>query len=400
MTNSFVFHRKELARRMADIALGTDPLAGTSGLFLAAPRRTGKSTFLKTDLIPELEGRDVLPVYVDLWADRDRDPGEVISERIKSTIQNYDAGALKLARSAGMSKIGIGSWLAIDIEKIGKPGGATIADALDYLDKRAGLPIVLIIDEAQYALTSQAGITAMFSLKSARDMLNIGAVGTDTSNVRLGLVFTGSYRDKLASLVLGRSQPFFGASITNFPLLGSSFAEAYTDYINTRLADDRQLVRKDVVRSFEVVAFRPELLQAAIREYAMGSIGEEEPRPSLVEQAFVVRDQYWQEFDSQWAAMTPLQQAVLRRIIEQGDKYKPFDADSLAAYSEISGQQVTVPDVQSARFAGGGEKQIRFNSSDGWPYAARGFATSCTPRAPRTFRMVSNSGLVSPLSAR
>jgi hypothetical protein len=333
---------------MADIALGTDPLAGTSGLFLAAPRRTGKSTFLKTDLIPELEGRDVLPVYVDLWADRDRDPGEVISERIKSTIQNYDAGALKLARSAGMSKIGIGSWLAIDIEKIGKPGGATIADALDYLDKRAGLPIVLIIDEAQYALTSQAGITAMFSLKSARDMLNIGAVGTDTSNVRLGLVFTGSYRDKLASLVLGRSQPFFGASITNFPLLGSSFAEAYTDYINTRLADDRQLVRKDVVRSFEVVAFRPELLQAAIREYAMGSIGEEEPRPSLVEQAFVVRDQYWQEFDSQWAAMTPLQQAVLRRIIEQGDKYKPFDADSLAAYSEISGQQVTVPDAQSA----------------------------------------------------
>jgi Fe2+ or Zn2+ uptake regulation protein len=46
--------------------------------------------------------------------------------------------------------------------------------------------------------------------------------------------------------------------------------------------------------------------------------------------------------------MTPLQQAVLRRIIEQGDKYKPFDADSLAAYSEISGQQVTVPDAQSA----------------------------------------------------
>jgi len=54
MAENFVFRRKELARRMADIALGTDPLAGNSGLFLAAPRRTGKSTFLKTDLIPEL----------------------------------------------------------------------------------------------------------------------------------------------------------------------------------------------------------------------------------------------------------------------------------------------------------------------------------------------------------
>lgn len=348
MAENFVFRRKELARRMADIALGTDPLAGNSGLFLAAPRRTGKSTFLKTDLIPELEWRGVLPVYVDLWADRDRDPGQVISERIKGTIRNYDAGALKLARSAGMSKIGIGSWLAVDIDKIGTSDGATIADALDYLIKRAGLPIVLIVDEAQYALTSQAGTTAMFSLKSARDTLNIGAQGTNTSSVRLGLVFTGSYRDKLASLVLGRSQPFFGASITNFPLLGTGFAEAYADYINARLAGDRRLDKKDVVRSFEVVAFRPELLQAAIREYSMGSIGENEPRPSLVEQAFVVRERYWQEFDSQWSAMTPLQQAVLRRIIEQGDKYKPFDADSLAAYSEVAGQHATVPDAQSA----------------------------------------------------
>ncbi len=33
-------------------------------------------------------------------------------------------------------------------------------------------------------------------------------------------------------------------------------------------------------------------------------------------------------------------------------------------------------------------------------YAAFGFAESCTPSASSTFMMVSNSGLVSPLSAR
>ncbi|GGI28264.1 hypothetical protein [Bradyrhizobium guangdongense] len=348
MAAGFVFHRPELARRMADIALGTDPLAGNSGLFLAAPRRTGKSTLLKADLVPELESRGALPVYVDLWADRSRDPGEVIAEKIRATIQDHESGILKVARKSGMSKIGIGSWLAVDIEKIGRPGGATMADAIAYLNKRAGRPIVLIVDEAQHALTSQTSVTAMFSLKSARDALNIGVDSSDVGNVRLGLVFTGSHRDKLASLVIGKNQPFFGASVTDFPLLGADFAAAYADFVNTRLAGDRQIDKKVVARAFEIVAFRPELLQAAVREYVTGSIGVNGSSPSLLEQAYVVRERYWQEFDSQWTSMTPLQRAVLRRIIDQGENYRPFDADSLAAYSENANQQVTVPDAQSA----------------------------------------------------
>ena len=46
--------------------------------------------------------------------------------------------------------------------------------------------------------------------------------------------------------------------------------------------------------------------------------------------------------------MTGLQKAVLRRAIEQGGNYRPFDGEALAAYSENVGQTVTTPDVQSA----------------------------------------------------
>jgi len=46
-----------------------------NGLFLAAPRRTGKSTFLQGDLTPALQQAGVEVVYVDLWADTRRDPG-------------------------------------------------------------------------------------------------------------------------------------------------------------------------------------------------------------------------------------------------------------------------------------------------------------------------------------
>ena len=62
MAAPFVFHRPELARRMSEVALGRDMLAGDTGLFLAAPRRTGKSTFLKRDLVPAFEAAGVAPV--------------------------------------------------------------------------------------------------------------------------------------------------------------------------------------------------------------------------------------------------------------------------------------------------------------------------------------------------
>ena len=67
--------RSALAAVLADALQGKTPFSDApNGLFLAAPRRTGKSTFLQADLIPELGSREVVAVYVDLWADQHRDP--------------------------------------------------------------------------------------------------------------------------------------------------------------------------------------------------------------------------------------------------------------------------------------------------------------------------------------
>ena len=348
MTQSFAFHRPTLAHRVADMALGLDPLAGDSGVFLAGPRRTGKSTFLKLDLIPELEKRNVLPVYVDLWTDRTADPGEVITEAIRSAIRTLDSGLTKLVRRSGMSKVGVGSWLTVDIDKIGRTGGATITDAVAHMIERSGRPVVLIVDEAQHAITSDAGKNAMFALKSARDTLNIGARPASGSNVRVGLVFTGSHRDKLASLVIGRTQPFFGASVTDFPLLGRDFTDAYTEFVNARLAKDRQLDPHEVFAAFQTVGYRPEFLQSAIKDYSIGSLGEDGKTFSLQDHAAAARERYWGEFDSLWAGMTDLQRVALRRLIQQGEGFKPFDAESLAYYSTGIKRPVAAADVQSA----------------------------------------------------
>ena len=71
----FPFRRPEVAAGMADARMGLGPSHYGSGLFLTAPRRTGKSTFMREDLVPALKDRGVLTTYVDLWEDRQRDPG-------------------------------------------------------------------------------------------------------------------------------------------------------------------------------------------------------------------------------------------------------------------------------------------------------------------------------------
>ncbi len=68
-----------MARDLADLILSDGALApARSGLFLAAPRRTGKSTFLREDLMPALESRGAAVLCVDLWADKALEPGLAI----------------------------------------------------------------------------------------------------------------------------------------------------------------------------------------------------------------------------------------------------------------------------------------------------------------------------------
>jgi hypothetical protein len=346
VSEPFVFHRPALAKRLADTALGRDVFGSTAGLFLAAPRRTGKSTFLTVDLIPQLKVEGALPIYVDLWSDRGSDPAALIMEAVRTAAKALEGRLTKTMRRAGMSKVGVGSWLSVDVDRLGVPGGPTLAAALAHLAKASGKPVVLVVDETQHAITSKAGADAMFALKSARDTINISAPGSGAP--WLGLVFTGSNRDKLASLVVGRSQPFFGSSVTDFPLLGRDYADAYTAYVNQRLAAAQRLDADEVNEAFVMVGSRPQLLQAAIKDHVFGVVGDTEPRTSLREQAIAAREGYWSEFDAHWAGLTKLQKAVLSRLVQKDDAFKPFEADALAAYAEDVGQPVGPGDAQSA----------------------------------------------------
>lgn len=195
------FRRQALAADLARKILEVSPTsAASSGLFLAAPRRTGKSTFLREDLRPALEQAGALVVYADLWEDRRADPGDTIVSAVRQKLGRHEGVITRLARAAGMDKVELGG-VSFSLDRVGLGEGISLSIALAALSDEAKQPIALVIDEAQHAIVSEKGNDALFALKAARDELN------SSRHHGLRIVATGSNRDKLAMLRSGRDRP-------------------------------------------------------------------------------------------------------------------------------------------------------------------------------------------------
>ncbi len=91
----YTFRRPALAASFCSALSGEGLLDARSGLFLAAPRRMGKSTFVREDLIPAAEQRGWTTVYVNLWSNKAHDPAKLIADAIKHRIADYDGVATK-----------------------------------------------------------------------------------------------------------------------------------------------------------------------------------------------------------------------------------------------------------------------------------------------------------------
>lgn len=148
------FQRTALAQGLVSALQGKALLGDAhNGLFLAAARRTGKSTFLQGDLRPALQAAGVV-VYVDLWADARRDPGQLIAEAIARALEPQLGLVARSAKKAGMDKVKVGG-LEVATSCIGKVDGLTLTEALRLLHQTSGQPVALIIDAAQHGMLEQ-----------------------------------------------------------------------------------------------------------------------------------------------------------------------------------------------------------------------------------------------------
>lgn len=341
--SSFSFARPKLADQYCEALLGESLKDARSGLFLAAPRRTGKSFFLRSDMLPAFKARGWETVYVDLWTDQSAGPGRLIAKAVKGVLQQYKGIIASLAKASGLEKVTIFGALTVNINALDLPDNISLADALEALAIASKKPVVIVIDEAQHAISTQQGIDAMFALKAAREQLNQGS----DKKQKLFLVFTGSNRDKLSELVRSNKQPFYGCDITKFPLLGRSFSDAFATLINKKLAADNQFTIDAVWEAFQLVGQRPEMLRELLGDLALDE-GAASLQKALSTGAEKLRKTIWQEKENEFNALKPTQKAVLVHIIQEGDQYDPFTTASLASYTATVGKPVNASDAQAA----------------------------------------------------
>lgn len=334
------FKRPALAKEMAKELNGQSLLSDAqNGLFLAAARRTGKTEFLKQDLRPALEDLGILVIYVDLWAQKSRPPMDLIAQALTLAVNESLGLVAKAAKNSGLDSITV-AGIKIDTSKIGKTDGMSLHTVLSLIRKQTGKKIALVVDEAQHALTSTEGDTAMSALKSARDQMR------DADGAGLLLIMSGSHRDKLMRLLNTKAAPFWGSSVRALPTLGRPFVEQVAHELRTAwgMPIDVELL----MRVFKLCAESPQFLAEALQDAPNAAQG----NPPTMEQVLHIAEQSRQRdrdgLSSVYRALSALEQAIFWRLLDKADAFKPFDAAALAFYSQHADKKVTVAQAQKA----------------------------------------------------
>ncbi len=300
--------------------------------------------------MPTLEAAGVIAVYVDLWTDRSRDPAELISAAIGDAMNKHASigqrtGALAKGikkLSAKVDAFGFKFDFGFERDSIGKPGGTTLAQAFQALHAKTKKQIVFIIDEAQHALTTEAGSNALFALKAARDALNLTA-----EQPQLAILATGSLRGKLIDLTTRKSQAFYGAVVQEFPTLGADYLQHLVNIkLGHRLPPELLPGPQFLLTAFGLVGQRPEEMEKVIERAVT------HPQQDLGLAMQIVaktrRGELFAELRHQLSRLPALQRAVLRLMFEHAEDFEPFTKASLAVYERLTEGPVSTSRVQRA----------------------------------------------------
>ena len=349
MAQEVVFHRPHYARALAQQLLQPGPLDQglLSGVFLSGIRRIGKTTFIRQDFIPALLDRGALVLYVDLWTDRSRPPTILLQEAVRAAAAELEqpASALlqKLRRVKGAS-FGVGGIsLGIQLDGLGTPAGATLAEVFVALVRKAEGDVVLVIDEVQQAVASQDGQDMLFALKAARDRVN---TATDLPG-RLLIVGTGSHKSLVTDMATRRSQAFAGAHTASFEPLGKD----YVEWFLKRVGDAGLAVPslQAAFAGFRDMGSRPEELAKAVRqlqdEIAAGR-GVEADRAFATVCATLATAAA--ELDIQSIEDAGELAVLAFSRIAAGQARGLYAADTLASFSESIGREISANDMTPA----------------------------------------------------
>lgn len=318
-----IFRRKELADELAEL-LAAEESAGTarSGLMLTAPRGTGKSVFLRKDLVPALERRGVVVIVADLWANPEADPADVILQSVNQALKRHEGIVARWAQAIGLERVGFGG-LSFSIARQGTEG-LWLNRALAALSDKTRRPIVLVLDEVQQCMTTSRGSNLLFSLKAARDAVSLEHYG-------LRVIATGSHRAKLMTM-LGNSEVFFCSKRISLPPLDGAYLNWFR--AQYRVADD---LRADVMaKLFRRAGYRPDVFRDAVVEMQAACGKSTNDREAEFASAIDAELHEIHKGRLLAISMLPTVQAAVIRVMATIEETRAgFNASTMDAYAQV-----------------------------------------------------------------
>ncbi|PKO88197.1 MAG: ATPase [Betaproteobacteria bacterium HGW-Betaproteobacteria-10] len=345
---SDIYLRPELAAEMAQQLLKPTGLDTglRSGLFLSGLRRTGKTTFLRNDLIPALEKAGALVIYVDLWSDTQTNPAKLVRSAVRKTLSELatpTSSLLAKLQSIKGADIGaLGFKFGFKLENLGREGGTVLAEALCEVVDQAKTDVVLIVDEVQHAITTDEGNQLLLALKAARDAIN----PRPTTPGHFVFIGTGSHRAMVSELTARRNQAFAGATSVPYPVLD----ENYVAFLLARLEKDGFDPLPSLgttTEAFKTLGSRPEELLRALRQLLLNSPKGKNPDEILPVIASTLRSSAADVELVKVEELGSLAQAIFDRIAAtDGDARGVFSTEAAAEYSKAVGREVRVEEIQ------------------------------------------------------
>lgn len=299
---------------------------------LFAPRRQGKTMFVKNELLPSAETRRMHTCYLDLWQRRDR-PELALTEGLEAAVAQKHPRRWRLTAVEG--SLGAGPAKVSATGRPEHPEREEVIEnrlraALEALIPKQSGGLLLVLDEFQ----------ALAGTENESFVAALRAVIQEHAD-RLRVFYTGSSRHALNTMFRRQRAPLFSSAYPmRLPPLGEDFVSDRVAFLEKRIA--KQVDAAAMNEVFRRLRYTPAFLNSVVLNILV----------SADPDVYAAYEQWLEAQRSEGASdfigeLRDLDIAILR-IIVSPNRPAIFGKDSVAAITNSVGRRVTTGQIQTA----------------------------------------------------
>ncbi len=287
-------------------------LLSGANVTLFAPRRHGKTSFVRHDLLPALHEAGWFAARVDLWRNREN-PELGLVEGLESVA--YAAPPrIPLARPLSLASLRASFKVpGVDIEGNWSPASGPTPHPEASLENRLANALHLIADRGTHALIVLDEFQALAGKGSDNFVAAFRTALQDVEG-RLSVFFTGSSRDGLMKLFSRSKAPLFrSAESVTLPNLSDDFVDSRADYLNEIASI--QVDRDALKLLFPRLCYTPLFLNEIVRLLLVR--GDADVDAAVLEW---YRSKYENEYSEWFASLADVESAIIVWLAMSGQK--------------------------------------------------------------------------------